>query len=94
MRHIDANGWLKVTHVLDGGAAQLAGLAPDDLLASINGQRITNARWDKVLNGLSENQSISLSFYRDNLEHERILTLAPSQIPAQYELIPANNSTR
>jgi len=94
MRHIDANGWLKVTHVLDGGAAQLAGLAPDDLLASINGQRITNARWDKVLNGLSENQSISLSFYRDDLEHERILTLAPSQIPAQYELIPANNSTR
>ena len=94
MRHTDANGWLKVTHVLDGGAAQLAGLAPGDLLASINGQRITNARWDKVLNGLSENQSISLLFYRDDLEHEHILTLAPSQTPAQYELIPAKSSPR
>ena len=94
MRHIDANGWLKVTHVLDGGAAQLAGLAPGDLLASINGQRITNARWDKVLNGLSENQSISLLFYRDDLEHEHILTLAPSQAPAQYELIPAKSSPK
>ena len=92
MRHIDANGWLKVTHVLDGGAAQLAGLAPGDLLASIDGQRITNARWDKVLIGLSENQNINLSFYRDDLEHERMLTLASSQTPAQYELIPANNS--
>ena len=94
MRHTDANGWLKVTHVLDGGAAQLAGLAPGDLLASINGQRITNARWDKVLNGLSENQSISLLFYRDDLEHEHILTLAPSQAPAQYELIPAKSSPK
>jgi predicted metalloprotease with PDZ domain len=94
IRHTDVNGWLKVTHVLDGGAAQLAGLAPGDLLASINGQRITNARWDKVLNGLSENQNITLAFYRDDLEHERILTLVPSQTPAQYELIPANNSTR
>jgi len=94
MRHTDANGWLKVTHVLDGGAAQLASLAPGDLLASINGQRITNARWDKVLNGLSENQSISLLFYRDDLEHEHILTLAPSQAPAQYELIPAKSSPK
>ena len=94
MRHTDANGWLKVTHVLDGGAAQLTGLAPGDLLASINGQRITNARWDKVLNGLSENQSISLLFYRDDLEHEHILTLAPSQAPAQYELIPAKSSPK
>jgi hypothetical protein len=94
MRHTDANGWLKVTHVLDGGAAQLVGLAPGDLLASINGQRITNARWEKVLNGLLENQSISVSFYRDDLEHERILTLDPSQTPAQYELTPANNSPR
>ena len=93
LRHSEANGWLKITHVLDGGAAQAVGLAPGDLLASINGQRITSSRWDKVLNSLTENQNISVCFYRDDLEHERILVLHPAQLPAQYDLIPASTST-
>ena len=90
MRHTEANGWLKITHVLDGGAAQLAGLAPGDLLASINGQRITSGRFDEVLGSLSEGKNISLSFYRDDLEHERILQLQANQLPMQYELAPRN----
>jgi predicted metalloprotease with PDZ domain len=88
MRHTDSSGWLKVTHVLDGGAAQSAGLAAGDLLASINGQRITSALWDRVLGSLSENESISISFYRDDLEYERVLILQASQLPVQYELSP------
>jgi predicted metalloprotease with PDZ domain len=91
MRHTDSNGWLKVTHVLDGGAAQLAGLAPGDLLASINGQRLTSARLDKILASLAEGQSIHFCFYRDDLEHERIASLHASQLPMQFELI-ANNA--
>jgi predicted metalloprotease with PDZ domain len=36
MRYSDQSGWVKVTHVLDGGIAQRAGLAPGDLsLASM-----------------------------------------------------------
>ena len=85
MRHTDSNGWLKVTHVLDGGVAQAAGLAAGDLLASINGQRITSSRWDKVLGGLTEGQSISICFYRDDFMHER-LALVNAVIPTQYEL--------
>jgi predicted metalloprotease with PDZ domain len=92
LRYTDANGWLKVTHILDGGAAQAAGLAPGDLLSSLNGQRITPARLDKVLGSLAKEQSFSLLFYRDDLEHERMLTLAPSQLPPQYELIPQRDS--
>jgi len=88
MRHVDANGWLKVTHILDGGAAQKAGIAAGDLIASINGQRITSARWDKVLGGLSENESVGVSLYRDDMEYERILVLQASQLPTQYELSP------
>jgi predicted metalloprotease with PDZ domain len=87
IRHIDSNGWLKLTHVLDGGAAQLAGLAPGDLLASINGQRVTSARLDKILASLIERQSIHFCFYRDDLEHERIASLHASQLPTQFELI-------
>ena len=87
MRYADANGWLKITHVLDGGAAQLAGLAPGDLLASINGQRVTNGRLDKILASLTEGQHIHFCFYRDDLEHERMARLDMSQLPMQFELI-------
>ena len=89
MRHSDSNGWLKVTHVLDGGAAQFAGLAAGDLLASINGERITAARWDKVLSSLITGQIIQICFYRDDLEHECMTVLEDDQIPAQYILTPA-----
>ena len=87
MRHTDVNGWLKVTHVLDGGTAQLAGLAPGDLLASINGQRVTIGRLDKILSSLTEGQSIHFCFYRDDLEHERMANFHASQLPMQYALI-------
>ena len=88
MRHTDANGWLKVTHVLNGGAAQEAGLAPGDLLASINGQRITASRWEKILSSLTENQAIIICFYREDLEHECMTFLRNEQIPVQYQLEP------
>jgi predicted metalloprotease with PDZ domain len=89
MRHSDSNGWLKVTHVLDGGAAQFAGLAARDLLASMNGERITAARWDKVLSSLITGQIIRICFYRDDLEHECMTVLEDDQIPAQYIITPA-----
>ena len=88
MRHSDSNGWLKVTHVLDGGAAQFAGLAAGDLLASMNGERITAARWDKVLSSLITGQIIQICFYRDDLEHECMTVLEDDQIPSQYTLTP------
>jgi predicted metalloprotease with PDZ domain len=92
MRHTDANGWLKVTHVLDGGLAQAAGLAAGDLLVSIDGQRITSARWDRVLGSLSENAHTRITFYRDDLEHERMVSLQSAQMPTQYELIPKKDA--
>ncbi|OZA38717.1 MAG: peptidase M61 [Polynucleobacter sp. 17-46-58] len=88
MRHTEVNGWLKVTHVLDGGAAQLAGLAPGDLLASINGERITAARLDKVLSSISPDQVFTICFYRDDLEHECMTVLDLNQLPIQFDLIP------
>ena len=89
LRHTEANGWLKVTHVLDGGAAQLAGLATGDLIASINGERIIAARWEKVLSSLILGQVIQICFYRDDLEHECMTVLEDDQIPTQYTLTPA-----
>ncbi|OYY51809.1 MAG: hypothetical protein B7Y05_25180 [Polynucleobacter sp. 24-46-87] len=87
MRYTEVNGWLKVTHVLDGGAAKLAGLAPGDLLASINGERITAARLDKVLSSISPDQVFTICFYRDDLEHECMTVLDLNQLPIQFDLI-------
>ena len=89
LRHTEVSGWLKVTHVLGGGAAQLAGLATGDLLASINGERITAARWDQVLSGLILGQMIQITFYRNDLEHECMTVLKDGQLPTQYVLTPA-----
>jgi len=88
LRHTEVGGWLKVTHVLDGGAAQLAGLATGDLLASINGERVIAARWDEILSYLITGQIIQICFYRDDLEHECMTVLEDDQIPAQYILTP------
>lgn len=88
LRHTDTNGWLKITHVLDGGAAQLAGLAPGDLLASINGERVTSGRLDRVLASLIPGQILNIGFYRDDLAHECMTILEEGQIPAQYSLSP------
>ena len=86
IRYTDDKGWLKLTHVLDGGVAQAAGLAPGDLIASINGQRVTGSRWDKVLTSLTMNEDCVVCFYRQDLEHERMVNLNIHQTPKQYQL--------
>jgi len=86
IRYTEDKGWLKLTHVLDGGVAQAAGLAPGDLIASINGQRVTGSRWDKVLMSLPMNQDCIVCFYRQDLEHERMVNLNTHQTPKQYQL--------
>ena len=86
MRYSDQNGWIKVTHVLDGGIAQRAGLAPGDLIASINGQRVTPGRLDAVFAQLQMGTNARLRFYRQDCEHESQFVLEPSSPVAQYQL--------
>ena len=86
MRYSDQNGWVKVTHVLDGGIAQRAGLAPGDLISSINSQRITPGRIDAVFAQLQMGMTARLRFYRQDCEHESQFVLEPSSPVAQYQL--------
>ena len=86
IRYTDDKGWLKLTHVLDGGVAQAAGLAPSDLISSVNGQRVTSSRWDKVITSLTMDQDCIVCFYRQDLEHERMVNLNVHQTPKQYQL--------
>ena len=86
MRYSDQGGWAKVTHVLDGGIAQRAGLAPGDLLASINRQRISPSRLDAVFAQLQMGANARLRFYRQDCEHESQFVLEPSNPVMQYQL--------
>jgi predicted metalloprotease with PDZ domain len=86
MRYSDQGGWAKVTHVLDGGIAQRAGLAPGDLLASINRQRISPSRLDAVFAQLQMGTNVRLRFYRQDCEHESQFVLEPSNPVMQYQL--------
>jgi C-terminal processing protease CtpA/Prc len=86
MRYSDQNGWVKVTHVLDGGIAQRAGLAPGDLISSINDQRITPGRIDAVFAQLQMGMTARLRFYRQDCEHESQFVLEPSSPFVQYQL--------
>jgi hypothetical protein len=63
-------------------------LAPGDLLASLDGQRLTAKNLDKVLSTLSDTQPCILCYYRDDLQHECMAFLEKSQLPAQYALLP------
>jgi len=85
IRYTDSSGWIKLTHVLDGGIAQQAGLAPDDLIGSINQQRITNTRMDQVLGSLVNSKKITFHYFRQDKEHQASVALK-LDCPAQYEL--------
>lgn len=43
------DGWVRVTQVLDDGAAQAAGISSGDLLVAIDGLRVTGGQLDKLL---------------------------------------------
>lgn len=86
-------GWIKLTHVLDGGLAQQTGLAAGDYLASINGERTTPGRLDHLLTQLiqklSRGQAVKVVAYRHDSEFVAMFQarsdIASSQ-PKQYSI--------
>ena len=85
IRHADSHGWLKLTHVLDGGLAQQAGLAPHDLISSINGQRVNSSRLDPVLASLKRSKRLSFHYFRQDKEYSASIALKLNS-PVQYEI--------
>lgn len=83
--YTESNGWLQLTHVLDGGLAQQAGLAPNDLISSINGQRVNSQRLDLVLGSLINSKTMTVHYFRQDREYESSVPLE-LVCPPQYEL--------
>jgi predicted metalloprotease with PDZ domain len=90
------NGWVRLSHVLDGGLAQEAGLSAGDHLASISGERVTPGRLEELLLALIQKlaraQAVKVLVYRH--DKELALTMRPAKTkesmlasqPMQYTL--------
>ena len=55
---------LRITHVIDGGSAQAAGVAPGDVLAAIDELRVTPRTFDAVLARHAPGRAIRLTLFR------------------------------
>jgi predicted metalloprotease with PDZ domain len=55
---------LRITHVFDGSSAQAAGVAPGDILAAIDGLRVTPRSFDAVLGRHAPGRVIRLTLFR------------------------------
>jgi len=77
--HFAAGREVRLSHVLDGGAAQTAGLAAGDVVIAVDGLRVTPANLEKVLNAHSPGSCVRVyAFRRDELmEFDVILKAAP-----------------
>ncbi len=73
----EQEGLVQITQVLHGGAAQLAGLAPGDLLVAIDGERCTPNRLTALLNRKSPGDSLKLTVFRRDLMMTLILQAMP-----------------
>jgi predicted metalloprotease with PDZ domain len=91
IRFTETGGWLKLSHVLDGGLAQQAGLAPNDLISSINSQRVTGQRLDQVLASLQKAKHLTIQYFRQDQGYQVNIPLKLIA-PPQYELRTSNVS--
>jgi predicted metalloprotease with PDZ domain len=71
-------GEYKLTHVLDGGAAQAAGLAAGDAIVAVDGLRVGAGGLDAMLAGRRPGESVEIhAFRRDELMIFRATLKAP-----------------
>lgn len=67
-----------IAHVLNNSPAERAGLAAGDMLVALDGLRITNANWTKLLDNLTLERPVALHYFRgDELLQTRLTPVAP-----------------
>ncbi|MBY4949834.1 M61 family metallopeptidase [Cupriavidus respiraculi] len=70
------DGWVRITHVLDGGAGQAAGLSAQDLLVAVDGLRVAPGQLDKLLGRYRAGDSAPLHVFRRDELHVLPVTFA------------------
>jgi len=72
-------GNVRITHVLDGGAAQKSGLAAGDVVIAMDGLRVTPDSLDNQLSRYRPNEIVSLHTFRRDELHVLSVTLAAAK---------------
>ena len=71
------DGDIRLISVLDGGAAQKAGLSAGDILVAVDGLRVKQERLDKYLAGMPPGKQVSMQVFRRDELMEFILEPEP-----------------
>jgi predicted metalloprotease with PDZ domain len=71
---------VKLTHVLDGGAAQRAGLSAGDVVIALDGLKTTGANFDKPLARRKRGATVQVHAFRRDELIERRVTLTTSEL--------------
>ena len=80
VRTADSGGELKITHVLDGGTAQKAGLAAGDTLVAIDGLKVAGKNLESRLARYRPGETVQVhAFRRDELLAVALPLAAPPQ---------------
>ncbi len=83
------SGGVKLTHVLDGGAAQAAGLSANDILVALDGLRVNSGNLDRLLEQRSVGETVAVhAFRRDELMLFDVTLQAPAADTVELNPIP------
>jgi predicted metalloprotease with PDZ domain len=87
-----AEGGIRLTAVEKGSAAWTAGFGPDDLLVAIDGQRMSQSRFEAILGERKPGDRVAVSFFRRDQLMSRTLTLG-SEPAAPAKIVPVERPT-
>ena len=73
---------VRITHVLDGGAAQKSSLAAGDLVMAMDGLRVTPDNFDNQLSRYRPGETVTLHTFRRDELHVLEVTLAAAKADA------------
>jgi predicted metalloprotease with PDZ domain len=90
LRTRNAQGRTRVTHVLDGGPAQAAGLYADDEIVALQGLRADADAFDSLVDRLTIGEPAALTlFRRDELREVRLTPIEPPKDTCSLSFDPA-----
>lgn len=72
-------GNVRITHVLDGGAAQKSGLAAGDVVIAMDGLRVTPENFENQVSRYRPGETVALHTFRRDELHILVVTLAAAK---------------
>jgi predicted metalloprotease with PDZ domain len=85
-------GGIKLSTVEKGSAAWNAGFGPDDLLVAIDGQRMSQGRFETILSERKPGDQVTVSFFRRDQLMTKTMTLG-SAPAAPAKIVPVERPT-